>query len=437
MQAVSLSKPDKKIHGHIHLTGSKSESNRALILEALSEGKVKIKNLSFADDTEILKVQIRNSKSEIPNSKSEFVNPKSEIPNGKSEIVNLKSEINIGPAGTAMRFLTAYLGVKAHRDLVLTGSERMQQRPIGVLVDAMRKLGAKISYAKQDGYPPLNISAGFKQATAELHIPGHVSSQFISALLMVAPALPQGLTLVIENELTSKPYVQMTLAMLAESGIRHSWKENIIRIEPQTFAESILTIEPDWSAASYWYSLVALSDDGDVFLSHLKEESLQGDSAIVSIMKGFGVQTLFTNGGLWLKKTKVFQPQKHFNLKECPDLAQTVIVCSAALGFDAEFSGLETLRIKETDRILALQNELAKIGVKLNEQGDTFKLDCSGKKFPQSASFPTYEDHRMAMALAPLALFIPEVHFDDKKVVGKSYPTFWKDLESVGFVVGS
>ncbi|MBE7179522.1 MAG: 3-phosphoshikimate 1-carboxyvinyltransferase, partial [Mucilaginibacter polytrichastri] len=252
---------------------------------------------------------------------------------------------------------------------------------------------------------------------------------------MIAPHLPQGLTLVIQNELTSKPYVEMTLAMLAEAGIQHQWNSNKISIAKQAFKKAELTIEPDWSAASYWYSLVALSDDGDVFLSNLKKESLQGDSAIVEIMSGFGVQTLFTDGGLWLKKTSVFKPQKHYNLKECPDLAQTVIVCSAALGYDAEFSGLETLRIKETDRILALQNELAKIGVKLIEDGANYRLDCSGGHFPQQASFPTYEDHRMAMALAPLAMFIPEVQFDDEKVVGKSYPNFWKDLESVGFKV--
>lgn len=424
MLPVSLSKSDKIIHGHIHLTGSKSESNRALILQALSDEKVQIKNLSFADDTEILKSAVANPKSATADNSNTIPHTANPIP-----------EINIGPAGTAMRFLTAYLPVTTSQEVLLTGSERMQQRPVGVLVDAMRTLGGKISYAKKDGYPPLRVQPGFVQQTATLNIPGNISSQYISALLMIAPVLPQGLTLVIENELTSKPYVQMTLAMLAGAGIAHKWEGNKISIAKQAFKKSTLTIEPDWSAASYWYSLVALSDDGDVFLSNLKEESLQGDSAIVAIMNGFGVQTLFTDGGLWLKKTKVFQPQKHFNLKECPDLAQTVIICSAALGFDAEFSGLETLRIKETDRILALQNELAKIGVKLNEYGNTFKLDCSGKRFPQSASFLTYEDHRMAMALAPLALFIPEVHFDDKKVVGKSYPAFWKDLEAVGFLM--
>lgn len=407
MQVVSLSKSDKKIQGKISLTGSKSESNRALVIRALSGGKVNIDNLSFADDSVLMDRELREQ----------------------------NSVVNIGPAGTAMRFLAAFLGVKTARPVILTGSERMKKRPIGILVSALQKIGCEISYAENDGYPPLRINPGFTQKAREISIPGHISSQFISALLMISPALPQGLTLVIEQELTSRPYVEMTLAMLAECGIRHTWTDNRIMIAPQEFAPATLVVEPDWSAASYWYSLAALADEADIFLPYLKKESLQGDSAIVGIMQGFGVQTLFANGGVWLKKTSLFHPEKSFNLKECPDLAQTVIICSAALGHNASFTGLETLKIKETDRILALQNELAKIGVTLTEDGPTYHLDTTNLNFPGSAEFPTYEDHRMAMAVAPLALRIPEIRFDDKDVVGKSYPGFWNDLASVGFTV--
>ncbi|MBE7176515.1 MAG: 3-phosphoshikimate 1-carboxyvinyltransferase [Mucilaginibacter polytrichastri] len=409
MQAVFLKKSKKKIQGKISLTGSKSECNRALMIRALSGGNVEIQNLSFADDSVIM----------------------------ERELSALNAEVNIGPAGTAMRFLTAFFGVKTAQEIVITGSERMKQRPIGILVDALRKIGSEIGYAEKEGFPPLTIQPGFTQKSAEISIPGNISSQFISALLMIAPVLPQGLTLVIENELTSRPYVQMTLAMLADCGIRHTWKNERIQIANQPFLPAVLTIEPDWSAASYWYSLAALSDEADIFLPNLKRESLQGDSAIVDIMSGFGVQTLFANGGIWLKKTSLFHPEKVFDLKECPDLAQTVITASAALGYNARFTGLHTLRIKETDRILALQNELGKLGVKLHEEGEFYQLDCSGLHFPESVSFKTYEDHRMAMALAPLALHIPEVRFDDRDVVGKSYPAFWSDLESVGFAVQS
>ncbi|RKR83019.1 3-phosphoshikimate 1-carboxyvinyltransferase [Mucilaginibacter gracilis] len=442
---IIISKADKTLSGTIQLTGSKSECNRALIIEALSKGKVKVKNMSDAADAVTLK-GVLNQESVVGSQKTEVRSQvvimadgdsepsKSEIVNLKSEIVNLKSEINIGPAGTAMRFLTAYLPLQ-DKNVVLTGTQRMQQRPIGVLVDAMRKLGAKIDYEINDGFPPIKIHSGFEQQTNRIAIKGDISSQYITALLLIASSLPQGLTLEIEGELTSKPYVEMTLAMLQQAGIAHTWAGNSIGIESQPFKETDLVVEPDWSAASYWYAIAALSNTAELFLPALKAYSLQGDSVITEIMANFGITSQFKDGGVYLQKEAKPILRKIFDFKECPDLAQTVIVVCAALGHDATFTGLETLKIKETDRIAALQNELAKIGVKLTEKGQVYKLDCSEKRIPEKVIIHTYEDHRMAMAFAPLALVIPQVEIEDPTVVEKSYPAFWSDLEKVGFSI--
>jgi len=342
--------------------------------------------------------------------------------------------VDIGPAGTAMRFLTAFLTLQ-DRNVMLTGSERMKQRPIGILVDALRQLGADISYHDQDGFPPLIIKGGFTQLTNQINIKGNISSQYITALLLIAAKLPLGLELHIEGDLTSKPYVEMTLAMLQQAGIQHQWNGNVISIAHQEFAPTVLSVEPDWSAASYWYAIAALADEADLFLPGLTQYSLQGDSVITEIMANFGITSQFKNGGVHLQKEVKPIFRKIFDLKECPDLAQTVIVVCAALGHEATFTGLETLKIKETDRVLALQNELAKIGVKLIEKGQVYKLDCSEKHIPEKVFINTYEDHRMAMAFAPLALLIPEMEIEDAKVVEKSYPAFWSDLEKVGFEV--
>ena len=343
--------------------------------------------------------------------------------------------INIGPAGTAMRFLTAYFTLLEGAEIILTGSERMKQRPIGILVDALRQLGANIEYDEKDGFPPLRIKGGFEQMTSKISIKGNISSQYITALLLIAARLPLGLELHIEGDLTSRPYVEMTLAMLQTAGIQHTWEGSVISIQHQEFASTSLHIEPDWSAASYWYAIAALADEAELFLPGLTQYSLQGDSVITEIMANFGITSRFKDGGVYLQKE--FKPisRKIFDLKECPDLAQTVIVVCAALGHDATFTGLETLKIKETDRIKALQNELAKFGVKLIEKGQVYKLDCSEKFIPERIFVNTYEDHRMAMAFAPLALFINEVEIEDAPVVEKSYPAFWKDLEKVGFEV--
>ena len=405
-------KGNKQIDTEIKLTGSKSECNRALIISALSKGTVSVENLSVAADTVTL--------------------------NGILSVLNTENSqlqtVDVGPAGTAMRFLTAFLAIQ-DGSFLLTGTERMKQRPIGILVEALKSIGGNISYEEKEGFPPLQIVGPFKQTAKEVKIKGDISSQYISALLMIAPSLPLGLTLQIEGELTSKPYVEMTLAMLEKVGIRNDWFENTITIEPQSFNAVKLYVEPDWSAASYWFAIAVLADEATIFLSGLNGYSLQGDSKITEIMANFGITSQFKNGGVFIKKEPKIVERKIFDLKECPDLAQTIVVVCAILGHDATFTGLETLKIKETNRVLALQQELAKIGVKFIEKNFSYKLDCSGLHFPEKITINTYEDHRMAMAFAPLALKIKEVEIEEKEVVNKSYPYFWHDLEKAGFSI--
>ncbi|GGE46399.1 3-phosphoshikimate 1-carboxyvinyltransferase [Pedobacter psychrotolerans] len=410
-------KGTKNINTEIQLTGSKSECNRALIISALSNRLVKVENLSNAADTVTLD-GILNSLRED-----------SELKTQDSRLVD------VGPAGTAMRFLSAYLSAK-NGNFLLTGTERMKKRPIGILAEALKTIGADISYAESDGFPPLNINGPLNQTTAEVKIKGDISSQYISALLMIAPILPKGLTLEIEGELTSRPYVDMTLDMLAEVGIKHTWSENSITIEPQAFKAGTLVVEPDWSAASYWYSIAALADEAEISLPALKEKSLQGDSQIQKIMKIFGIATSQTETGISISNLGLsLDTNQVMDLKTCPDLAQTIIVIAAALGKNMSFTGLETLKIKETDRVAALQNELAKIGVTLTENNLVYTLNTDELHFPEKITIATYEDHRMAMAFAPLALLINEVEIEDMQVVEKSYPHFWEDLKKAGFEV--
>lgn len=418
---VKLSASTKKLTGTIHLTGSKSESNRALIMQAMSKAAVTVKNVSEAADT----VTLLGILQRVENRKVK----------GDNEPTAQSSQlIDIGPAGTAMRFLTAYYTLQ-DGEVILTGSARMKQRPIGVLVNALRELGAEIDYAEKDGYPPLKIRGPFNQKSEKVSIKGDISSQYISSLLLAAPLLEKGLELSIEGELTSRPYVEMTLAMLSQAGIKYTWEGKIIRIPNQSYAKSEISVEPDWSAASYWYAIAALADEAELFLPGLNAYSLQGDSKITEIMANFGITSQFKNGGVFLKKEPKKLERKIFDFKECPDLAQTVIVVCAALGHDATFTGLETLKIKETDRVNALQVELSKIGVKLVEKNQTYKLDCSGRDLTNSIIINTYDDHRMAMAFAPLALVLNEMEIEDYRVVEKSYPHFWKDLESIGFKI--
>lgn len=406
-ESVNISVASRKLNCTIPLTGSKSECNRALIMQALSDGLVRVDNISEAADTVTLNNILEN---------------------------NYQNVVDVGPAGTAMRFLTAFYAVK-DSERILTGSARMKQRPIGILVDALRTLGADIEYVEKEGFPPLKINGPLQQKTNEICIKGNISSQYISALLLIAPRLELGLNLLIEGELTSKPYVQMTLSMMEQAGIRYAWKENSIHIGRQKYNQSVIHVEPDWSAASYWYAMAALSEEAHLFLPGLNGYSLQGDSVITEIMANFGISSQFKDGGVYLFKENRKLKRKFFDFKECPDLAQTVIVCCAALGHDASFIGLETLKIKETDRVHALQTELAKIGVKLIEKNQIYELNCSNLNLNNKIRVSTYDDHRMAMAFAPLALLVPELEIEDHLVVEKSYPDFWRHLELAGFNV--
>lgn len=402
MKNIVLSAQKNDLLGTIKLTGSKSESNRALIMQALSQGRVQIENLSEAEDTRALQ-----------------------------NILLLNSPIvDVGPAGTAMRFLAAFYTLKEGK-IKLTGSERMKQRPIGTLVKALKDIGAKIDYIDNEGYPPIYIKGPLEQKRAQINIRGDISSQYISALLLIASELPLGLTLNIETELTSRPYVEMTLALLAQAGIQYTWHRGSIYIAQQPLKTCTIYVEPDWSAASYWYSIAALANTAEFFMPGLKKDSLQGDRTLVEIMAHFGISTEFQEEGILIKKQSKEITSVRFDFKECPDLAQTVIVCCAALRHNASFTGLETLKIKETDRIKALQNELAPLGVKLYENDQTYHLDCQGLHFPDRLFVQTYHDHRMAMAFAPLVLKIPELEIEDQQVVAKSYPHFWNDLKKI------
>jgi 3-phosphoshikimate 1-carboxyvinyltransferase len=411
-KSLILTHPSQEIKGTVQLTGSKSESNRALIIQALSKGTVKVENLSEAADTVTLKAALEKA---------------------QDTSTDLKT-IDIGPAGTAMRFLTSYLNL-IKGNFVLTGTERMQQRPIGILVDALKDLGADIHYENKSGYPPIKIEGGMIQGKDKISIQGNISSQYISSLLLIASSLKKGLTLDIQGELTSRPYVTMTLEMLKECGIAYDFKQNSIHIAKQSFQESVIYVEPDWSAASYWYSIVALSKNGHIVLPGLKQHSLQGDMEIVEIMTHFGVESSFESDGLHLKKVGLNSEKTLFDFKECPDLAQTVVVVASALKKDVSFTGLETLKIKETDRILALQTEIAKFGAELVADGETYHLKTENVSDPKNLTISTYEDHRMAMAFAPLALVFQQVNIEEPEVVEKSYPMFWDHLQQQGFSI--
>jgi len=393
----------------INLPSSKSESNRLLIMNALSGGKIDIDNLSSARDTQTLINLLKNE--------------------------NDLDKFDVLDAGTAMRFLTAYFSVATKKEVVLTGTDRMQKRPIGILVEALNSIGAEISYENEAGYPPLKIKPFQKQINSKISIPGNISSQYISALLMIAPYLPKGLEITIEAPIFSKPYIDMTLALMQISAIQFSQKDNIISIKPQKYQKSTQKVESDWSASSYWFSIIAQSEIGKkVFLEGLKSKSFQGDNVIKEIAGNFGVSYKFEKTGLLLEKINSAENSLlKLDFKKCPDLAQTVLPCAASLNVDLEMTGLESLRIKETDRITALKNELSKFKCKLTEpEKGIWKLDSSNFTAKEDIHIETYEDHRMAMGFAPLALKTG-IHIKEIEVVNKSYPSFWEDLKSFGF----
>ena len=389
-----------KVHGSVQISGSKSESNRMLILQKFFPS-IGLHNLSNSDDTNFL----------------------------SKALASEEEVVDIHHAGTAMRFLTAYFSASAGRKVVLTGSERMQNRPIGILVDALRMLGAEIHYEAKEGYPPLSIH-GKKLSRDRISIQGNVSSQYLSALLLIAPVLERGLKLDLVGEVTSVPYLKMTLQMLSDLGVDYTWEGNTIEVNPlQKLPVKEVTIESDWSSASYFYSLVALVEDATIELSAFRENSLQGDSSLVEIYKHFGVQTGFDGHKMILSKKKIEPGSLDLDLKGSPDLAQTIAVTCFGLGIGCNLTGLHTLKIKETDRLSALHQELGKLGAEIEVTDKSLHLKPS-KNINSGIAIDTYQDHRMAMAFAPLALKVP-ITINEAEVVSKSYTDFWKDFEKV------
>ena len=411
-KTILLKKRDNSLEGTIKLSGSKSISNRALIIRALCVDDFPIEGLATANDTELLQQLIQSK-----------------------EVIR-----DAGPAGTTFRFMTAYLAMQPGTQ-VLTGTDRMKQRPVRVLVDALRTLGADIEYLEKEGFPPLSIGEAPLSKTNELTIDAGTSSQYLSALLMIAPTLPNGLSLILKGELVSRPYLLMTLRLMDYFGVKHHWEGNVISVAAQSYQARPFQVEADWSAASYYYIMAAFSDQPKLHLSGLFEDSLQGDAYIVEMMKSFGIHSTFNEDGVQLSRIgHPSSPKFYWNFLECPDIAQSLAVICGGMGVEGSFSGLQTLKIKETDRITALHQELKKLGVHfavepiINEQGEE-EYEVNGKANWNSVPhLETYEDHRMAMAFAPMAMLNPII-IEDPQVVVKSYPEFWEDLKKLDFEV--
>jgi 3-phosphoshikimate 1-carboxyvinyltransferase len=386
----------------LNIGGSKSETNRLLLLQSLYPN-LQIENASPSKDSEAMYRGLHSG----------------------------ESTIDIGDAGTAMRFLTAYYAACQNKNVILTGSARMQERPIGILVEALRQLGAAIYYSKGEGFPPLHIQ-GKQLEGGTLSIKANVSSQYISALLLVAPSFANGLSLHLDGEITSFPYLRMTLSLLNELGIAGTFEDNTFTIEhTPAVAPQMIVVEPDWSSASYFYSMVALSPVGtSLYMNHYKERSLQGDRIVADIYQSFGVRTIFWGDKIQLiKERDLLSPIFSYNLMDCPDIAQTIAVTCFGLGIECFLSGLHTLNIKETNRLEALKNELTKLNAEVHISKEEIWVG-SARKITRNISIDTYNDHRMAMAFAPLALKVPII-INDVEVVEKSFPDFWEQFESI------
>lgn len=399
--------PEERLRASVQLPASKSISNRALILNALSYSPYDIQNLSDCDDTEVM-VKALNSDSR---------------------------DFDIKAAGTAMRFLTAFLS-KIVGEWTITGTERMKNRPIKLLVDALNSLGARIEYMEKEGYPPLRIFGSALQG-GEISLAGGVSSQYISALLMIAPLMENGLTLHLEGNIISRPYINLTLQLMEQFGVKATWNGQTIKILPQEYKPIRFTVESDWSAASYWYSIMALSKNAEIELLGLFKNSLQGDAAGAKLFAQLGVGTTFTDRGVMLKYNGNVTKKLIYNFVNEPDLAQTFVVTCVLLNIPFRFTGLQSLKIKETDRIEALKTELRKLGYLLTDSNDSI-LEWNGERCEPEADpiIATYEDHRMAMAFAPAALVLPKgLKVADPEVVTKSYPAYWEDLRKAGFAL--
>ena len=406
MKKIKLSF-DKFKDSTINLNSSKSESNRLLIIKALSEKEITIKNLSKANDSVLLKNLLESENLVVWDAQD---------------------------AGTSFRFLTSFLAIKKEH-VVLSGTERMKQRPVKVLVDALNKIGAEILYLENEGFPPIYVKGKINQVKNKLDIPGDISSQYISSLLLIAPLLEKGIEINIEEPFYSRPYVNMTLNLMNSFGIKSEVKGNKISIKNQEFSSGSYIIESDWSAASYWYSILSISDNiNNLTLQGLKKKSNQGDSVISELMKSFGVNTQYKEDGIVLTKIKFDTEEIELDFRDCPDLAQTILVVAAYHKIKLKVSGVESLKIKETDRLLAMKNELKKIGCDFYEEGNYWILEKRNREIDDELSIDTYKDHRMAMAFAPLASKKSMI-INDPDVVVKSYPTYWEDLKKVGFII--
>ena len=402
---LNLSHDTLICNGKIKITGSKSETNRLLFLQSLFPN-FKIQNKSNSDDSSIMQAALKST--------SDF--------------------IDINHAGTAMRFLTSYFSQLEGREVILTGSERMQQRPIKILVDALRSLGASIEYEKKQGYPPLRIK-GKKLDGGTISLPADISSQYISSLIMLGPILKAGIELNLKGTITSMPYINMTLDLLDRLGIKTEFKGHRIVVKNTSKSKNtIQVVESDWSSASYFFSIAALSDKAKIYLSNFKSNSLQGDSILRIIYKQLGVNSYFEGNNLILEKENISSPKSiKWDLSNAPDIAQTIAVSCYGLGVACDLEGLHTLKIKETDRLVALDTELSKLGAKISVTDKSLHLS-SDQDFQKGINISTYNDHRMAMAFAPLALKIP-LSVEKAEVVSKSYPSFWEDLNSLNFKI--
>ncbi|MFY0591298.1 3-phosphoshikimate 1-carboxyvinyltransferase [Roseivirga sp.] len=399
MESISLKYCSELKTIDIALEASKSESNRALIINALSGNQSNVSNLSNARDTQTM----------------------------LSLLASNDNTLDVLDAGTTMRFLTAY-STLGNTPKTLTGTSRMRKRPIKILGKALKQIGAKVEYLNKDGFPPLKVSPLKEQKKESVSIKGDVSSQFISAILMIAPNLPKGLTLELRGKIGSRPYIQMTLDMMRLFGVSSTWTNNTIEIKPQPYQSYPYRVESDWSGASYWFSFVALAEKAEIKLLGLRQKSLQGDIAIVRIMNQLGVMSTFEEDGVLLQKIES-RKEIEVDFSDCPDLAQTVAVVCGVKHIACKMTGLESLRIKETDRIKALKRELKKFSIKLKETEEgLWEIKSKFESGQPEVSVETYEDHRMAMAFAPLSTQ-QDISIKDPSVVDKSYPSFWNHVD--------
>ena len=407
MTRIKVSAPAHPIDCKILLPSSKSISNRALIINALGKGTYQPENLSECDDTQVMVRALQAGTDET---------------------------IDIMAAGTAMRFLTAYLSVTPGKRII-TGTQRMQQRPIQVLVNALRELGANINYTANEGYPPLEIT-GSSLDKERISLPGNISSQYISALLMIAPTLTHGLTIQLTGEIISRAYIQLTLQLMKDFEADARWtKENELRVEPQLYKSIPYYIESDWSAASYWYQIAALAPEATITLPKLLANSYQGDSKVAELFGWLGVETSYQEDGVTLTKGTPKVERMEYDFINQPDLAQTFVVTCALLGIPFRFTGLQSLKIKETDRIVALIKEMRKLGFVIKDSENSI-LSWEGERCTrEEGAIDTYEDHRMAMAFAPASLKISDLFINNPQVVSKSYPRYWENLQAAGFII--